>query len=506
MIDFSKTINIIFVAVSCALFAFMLASAIVVFVKGKRKCSAFDVILRLVSSLCLAASAVLLACAVLAMLDGNARIDLSEETPVLVLGGSETALPASELFVALSTYMGLAIVATLTVLSIVALVADCLIANKKEDKNGKSVTDKNKIAKAQTPEQARRAAELEKIRRLGDAAVKKTNSAASHSGVKTTDSASAHDDAKASAKYSKQVQAEADTIDSGIENTDLDSTDDESFDWRVEPTQEHPTQDHSAQTGFIGITENSDPDFDTFDTFDDVDGAPHEEREENFSADSSDELFGEGESEDTYGENTADESFDLDADEETEETDETDDIDSYADESEAKEDESDENDSAYEDAQDYGGGDEIADSAVGAEKSVSSQAYDEYGDIEPNRDIYIPKVRTIVRTARPTAAPKKPEPKAKRKTAAPASKNTNKSADKKAQTDTRKKRAAAKAVAPQSKETAAPKAPSKKLPVPRRYIILDRKSAVNAFSEYLKERDAAEKDKLKSSISTIIIK
>ena len=45
----------------------------------------------------------------------------------------------------------------------------------------------------------------------------------------------------------------------------------------------------------------------------------------------------------------------------------------------------------------------------------------------------------------------------------------------------------------------------KKLPVTRRYVILDRRNAVNMFGEYLKERNQADKDKLKSSLNTIII-
>ena len=45
----------------------------------------------------------------------------------------------------------------------------------------------------------------------------------------------------------------------------------------------------------------------------------------------------------------------------------------------------------------------------------------------------------------------------------------------------------------------------KKLPVTRRYVILDRRNAVNMFGEYLRERNKAEKEKLQSSINTIII-
>ncbi len=47
---------------------------------------------------------------------------------------------------------------------------------------------------------------------------------------------------------------------------------------------------------------------------------------------------------------------------------------------------------------------------------------------------------------------------------------------------------------------------NKRLPVNRRYVIIDRHSAVNMFGKYLKERDVENKDKLESSINTIIIK
>ncbi|MDE7464021.1 MAG: hypothetical protein K2M48_03235 [Clostridiales bacterium] len=64
---------------------------------------------------------------------------------------------------------------------------------------------------------------------------------------------------------------------------------------------------------------------------------------------------------------------------------------------------------------------------------------------------------------------------------------------------------------PATKKAAAKPAPTKasdpkKLPVTKRYVILDRTNAVNIFSNYLKEREQSEKDKLESSINTIIIK
>ncbi|MDE7107637.1 MAG: hypothetical protein K2O39_04865, partial [Clostridiales bacterium] len=124
---------------------------------------------------------------------------------------------------------------------------------------------------------------------------------------------------------------------------------------------------------------------------------------------------------------------------------------------------------------------------------VAPQA-DEFGatdDIEPDRGIYIPEIRTV--TPRPTeektSSVKKP---------ATAKKPTTKKPAK-----PKKSGSGGASQRPAGVEGKIP--PEKKLPVTRRYVILDRHNAVNMFGEYLKERNQAEKDKLKSSINTIII-
>ena len=57
MLDWSKLFNIVFVTTALALIMFFIVSTIVVAVKGKRKCNAFDVILRIVASIVLIAAA-----------------------------------------------------------------------------------------------------------------------------------------------------------------------------------------------------------------------------------------------------------------------------------------------------------------------------------------------------------------------------------------------------------------------------------------------------------------
>ncbi|MCM1368465.1 MAG: hypothetical protein NC184_06640 [Roseburia sp.] len=600
MIDFGKTVNIIFAAACGALFAFLLASTIAVAAKGKRKCSAFDVILRIVSSLCLAASAALLACATLTMLKLSVRIDVSD-APVFVAGGSETALPLPDLFVTLSDWLGTAIVAALLAVSLAALIADCRIANKKDGDRENSEAQKLKAAKSrakqgkskqpakpQTPEQARRAAELEKIRRLADSAVKKTNAAASHADVAVKpaegDRAVAQSD---ELKPNEPVVAPvADDI-AAQDQAQAPTAADEQGDWRTETPQ---PQQHSE---FIGITENADPDFDSFDTFDDVpdaenaDGdfieqdAPQADADELFDYDSAEAQDDEqdafddaaddevrydapGEYADDIEADIADEAIDDEAEEfdeiddelweaekaeraEKAEMEERADADERYDDAYAA-DETDETETA--DAQD---GDEYAQTEEQADLGGSgAYAADGYGDIEPNRDIYIPKVRTIVRN-RPTErnTPSAAEtPKrgatgntgktgktgkkrgaavgkavdgnadkgaATKSTAADSAVGKRNTAKRGAQSSAAKNQSASKSSGGRGRPKAAKPAtatatanakpaPSKKLPVPRRYVIIDRKSAVNVFSEYLKERDAAEKSKLEASINKIIIK
>lgn len=541
MIDFGKTVNIVFTAVCAALFVFLLVSAIAVVAKGKRKCSVFDVILRIVSSLCLVISAGLFACAVLTVSTGSVRIDVSD-APVFIAGGSETALPLPDLFATLSASLGAVAVVALFVLSLITLVADCLIANKKDGESsaaaqkGAKKRASDKTAKAQSPEQARRIAELEKIRRIGDSAVKKTNAAATHA----DSTSSAPDNGRAEADHDENSAfVSDDKVLQSSDPTEMPSESDDAIDWRTEK----PTERHSE---FIGITENADPDFDSFDAFDEADeadeadevGEEYEASGENYPEDG--EASQETEQIDDDGYFAA---VDGDEEQEPQEAETAEDREELW---EAEKAENDEDFAPTDDSEDVAEAEETEDDIDGdgfdepmfgtaysyeteesAKNLDDAYADDEYADIEPNRDIYIPKVRTIVRAA-PSKTAKSSAKGKNKKTGKSSDSSTAKKADggkavgaKTAAKSGAKSTAAAKernsgikAVAAKKPSgnvraaTASPeaKAPSKRLPVPRRYVIIDRKSAVNVFSEYLKDRDAAEKRKLEASINTIIIK
>ena len=222
--------NIVFVAVVGALSLFALVSTIVVAAKGKRKCNAFDVILRIVSTLAFVAAAAMVLCAVFTMLDGDPciRFDQPDKlgdplVPVLVFFGKETVLPLAQVFILLSTEIGLVLAAALFLCSLMALMVDCLVANKKSDKKQKPV--------AKTAEQIKREKELERIRKIGESAVQKTSK------VAETENNSSQD-----------------------ESALPEQTSDE--DWR----EDKPEDSKNAE--FVGLTENNNDDFDTFDDVD----------------------------------------------------------------------------------------------------------------------------------------------------------------------------------------------------------------------------------------------
>ena len=131
--DWSKTENIIFVSVVGAAILFFLATAIAVIAKGKRACKAGDVLLRIASSLAFACSVAMLACVVLSQLTGGYRIDVTA-APTLYFGSRTVVLPMPRLFEALATSVGSSLVTGITVVSLIALVCDCLLANKKAHK------------------------------------------------------------------------------------------------------------------------------------------------------------------------------------------------------------------------------------------------------------------------------------------------------------------------------------------------------------------------------------
>ena len=136
----------------------------------------------------------------------------------------------------------------------------------------------------------------------------------------------------------------------------------------------------------------------------------------------------------------------------------------------------------------------------GGDVDAENDADKDGGEFEPNRDIYIPRIRTIVRKPAPAAVKRDAEQKPKKRAATAGGKSKTGGGKQTASKQPAKKRGANGAA------NAKPSVKNKTLPVTKRYVILDRTSAVNVFSEYLKERDKADKDRLESNIETIIIK
>ena len=541
MLDWSKLFNIVFVATALALIMFFIVSTIVVAVKGKRKCNAFDVILRIVASIVLIAAAGMFACSVLTMLKGDFRISFTVGAdgaivPVFVMGAKPTELPLADLFVALATTVGSQLAALLLICSLVALIVDCLVANKKADKPAKAKANN----KDKSPEQIKRDLELEKIRRIGESAVKKTNAAASGKNRETTESVSRN-----------------------VEQSPAEQTQSESQpDWREQQPQ------HSTE--FVGL--NNDNADDGFDSFDDdfTDGGDTtaedaqadvtesventettettEYSEYSESVETDDEVYDEqSEYVDEYQADQTDEVIETDSATDTVEGEDTEDLDAFIDEFFAEDGEPAESDgerqseveddevTEYADAEqteqvediDEQSGDDEAWYAQGNEgeytDEVDAAQTDEGADdenIEPNRDIYIPQMRTVVKdkaesettTVTTVSVEQKTAVRttesAKRADVASVAASKQSGGKRAAQTSGGAKRGAAKNAgksAAKSKKTKAEIPAEKKLPVTRRYVILDRRNAVNMFGEYLKDRKQSDKDKLKSSINTIII-
>ncbi|MDE7405865.1 MAG: hypothetical protein K2M89_03205 [Clostridiales bacterium] len=504
MVAFNLT-PIIFLSVCAALSLLFLISIIVVAVKGKRKCGAFDVILRILASLAMVVSAVLVACSVLTMLntvDGLCIVAVQDKgvaAAFLVMGTDIVTLPMPEIFVLLSTGFGFGLLSILFILSLTALIVDCLVANKKEGKKDKKDNKKKKEpAVKKSPEQLKREAELERIRRIGESAVRKTERVAK---------------AEKEDKISKDEQPEK----AEQPATETPTEDEQpAVDWREQPKEEQ----HSE---FVGLKDEGDDAFDSFDTFDDepqedAGGAQDYEQADDYDEQPVEEAVNDGEyaeeqtdeyaeQPDDYAEEQVDEYVTEEGDEQP-----TDDI--YYDEDEQY---------TYDDgtqAEEYA--EQTEEPTDGEYEAGEGENYDyadeqptdEYDgapieqpidigqeveriletptdDIEPDRGIYIPEIRTV--TPRPTDS----KPTAVKK---PAARPTTQRATAKAPRTAKPKKSGSGGA---SQRPVIP--PEKKLPVTRRYVILDRHNAVNMFGEYLKERNQAEKDKLKSSINTIII-
>ena len=452
MIDWSKIFNIAFVAGAGVLALFLLVSTIAVAVKGKRKCNAFDVILRIVSTLVFAASTVMFAAAVLCMLSGPVRI-ATEPAPTLFFNDFTYVLPIPDLFVLLSTTIGSEIAIVLFLFSLVTLIVDCLVANKKSDKK-----KAKQPAVKKTPEQLKREAELDRIRRIGESAVKKTNEAAR----------------AAEAQQSQQQPQRPEEV--------VGVAEEPAADWR-DKRQEKPAE-------FVGLASDSDTEFDSFDSFDEQPDEAEDEQPE--------EIVEEAENE--QPEEIVEEAEDEQPEEIVED---------------------------IEDEQPEEIVEDIEDEQPEEEPRVAAYKDDGYDDIAPDRDIYIPEIRTINKQTDddPELKPsKKATPKksgssgsrasSKSGTKKPAAKKTSSTARKSSSGGAARKPAASgtrkptssRSATPRRRDTAATEVPEeKKLPVTRRYVILDRRNAVNMFGEYLRERNKAEKEKLQSSINTIII-
>lgn len=520
MLDFSVTFNIIFAVVAGALGLFMLASFIAVAAVGKRRCNAFDVILRIVASLAFAAAVALVAAVVLTRLDGAYKIVAAQASATLVFGASSFELPLPELFVALDTIMGACLAGAVFVFSLIALICDCALANKKKKRELK-VTNSVK-----TPEQRRIAAEVAKIRAIGNSAVRRTAAAAENAESTEQSEPTEQADASVSARQP----------DGGDYIIHSEKTDEAAYTARADgQAQAEPAPDWRAtetkHSDFVGLSGNADPDFDTFDSFDEFVGAGDgaaDNADADARANAADGVSADyGHSADAFEELDTDEipeAFDEDAYEAADgelDTDEqfaaSDDAAEQA-EAQAERDE-------YDERSECAAPDGEADAQYGYDGDYSGEAeeydsdeIDEYGavsddardaDYAPNRNIYFPRVRTISRYAdEPAQAARKPaaaKPSASGAKAAaqkPATKGGKKPAAQKSAQTPRKNQgvgAARRAASPSGDA-------SRKLPVNRRYVIIDRRSAVNMFGDYLRERDGESKDKLKSSISTIILK
>lgn len=470
--DFSNAEHILYFGIYCAVMSavalFLFVTTFVVMGKGKRRCGALDITFRIFAVVCLIASAALLASSVLISLDGAYRIEVGESA-VLMFGETTVALPVYGLFVALSAVGMTELNAAVLLLSIVALAADSLLANVKSDKKAKAHSTK-------TEAQAKRDADIERIRRIADAAVHKSESACGTAEKPTDPVKPAEDDGN---DFDWRVDPEErKTAFVGLNAAD--TADDEFGDDDDEQTPETSEADDSA--------DESDFEPDEVDA-DSPDGIADDDRqtdgvtaEDNGGIDTDtdgDIVYGNGEPDASFGGYEPDDAFSFDP------ASVADDADDHA------EDEPSGGEGVTELVRfDIDSGD------VDAEKDADKDG----GEFEPNRDIYIPRIRTIVRKPAPAAVKRDAEQKPKKRAATAGGKSKSGGGKQTATKQPAKKRGA------DSAANVKPGVKNKTLPVTKRYVILDRTSAVNVFSDYLKERDKADKDRLESNIETIIIK
>ncbi len=470
--DFSNAEHILYFGIYCAVMSavalFLFVTTFVVMGKGKRRCGALDITFRIFAVVCLIASAALLASSVLISLDGAYRIEVGESA-VLMLGETTVVLPVYGLFVALSAVGMTELNAAVLLLSIVALAADCLLSNVKSDKKSKAHSTK-------TEAQAKRDADIARIRRIADAAVHKSESACGTSEKPTDPVKPAEDDDN---DFDWRVDpAERKTEFVGLNAAD--AADDEFGDDDDEQTPE--TSEADDQVGESDFEPDEVEADSSYGIADDDLQTDDVTAEDNVGIDTDrdgDIVYGNGEPDASFGGFEPDDAFSFDP------ASVTDDADDHA------EDEPSGGESVTELVRF-----DIDSDDVNAEKDADKDG----GEFEPNRDIYIPRIRTIVRKSAPAAVKRDAEQKPKKRAATAGGKSKSGGGKQTATRQPAKKRGA------NSEASVKPSVKNKTLPVTKRYVILDRTSAVNVFSDYLKERDKADKDRLESNIETIIIK
>ncbi len=167
--DFGKTENIIFVAVSAAFAVFLFVSFFILVARKKNKLTGFDIALRIISIIVFVAYLALFVLAVFTELSGSFRIEAGDEKALFIIGDSVTELPLAPIFKTLTTLEGQTIVGAVAVMALVVFITDLIAVSI-----GKKRKTEKRPAQKKSPEQIKRAAEIERIRRLADAAVKKT--------------------------------------------------------------------------------------------------------------------------------------------------------------------------------------------------------------------------------------------------------------------------------------------------------------------------------------------
>ena len=440
--DFSKVDNIIYLASTGAAFVLMLAFLLALIVKGKHKTGAFDIIARLLSVIVLIGSFALSAAAVLAMLKGNYRIDATEEAATLVFGEKVIELPIPQLFYILTNLIGAVLCFAPFVLSLIVLIVDGALARKNYEAAEKG---KKKAVDNRTPEQKKRDAEIEKIRRLAASAVKKTSAAASNTakdstkpGETSTETQKPKDTAANPSEEKPDFDWRVDRPEKpkstefvGLSETDGERDSFDSFDSDYEETSA-PKGDGSFDSFTVSETGGDDDIDDTFDDApaeeiqrddEEVEDQPEEEVydevvEEHPEEEVYDEAVDEQPEEEVYDEvveeqpeeevydeaveeQLEEEVYDDVAEEQTEEEVYDEAVDEQTEEEVYDEvvDEQPEEE-VYDEVAEEQPEEEVYDEAV--DEQPEEEVYDELGgfdidDIEPNRDIYIPEIRTITR-------------------------------------------------------------------------------------------------------------